>query len=105
MVGKVERLEPELEVLALGEFEVLQRGEVPGDDPRADYGVAAGIAKGAQRLQLEGCNVEPLSGIALAAVDGYRVAGGVRPITAGASVGAVRSGVRGQREAGRDGED
>src|SRR5712691_1039206 len=60
VIGAIEAFEPELQVAPLGDIEVLERGEVPTGNSRAEKDVPLGIAVSKLRLQFERPNVEPL---------------------------------------------
>src|SRR6516164_5294993 len=96
MVQEIESLEPELDIPLLGEVEVLQRGEVPTEDSRANGHVAAGVAVTSERLKRESVDVEPLgrTRVAERRVD----AGGVGAVVAVSSLGAVGARHHCQRE-------
>src|SRR3979411_2822595 len=89
MIGCIEGFKPELQISALGEVEILQRGKTPAKKSRAGGDIATDIAEGADRLQSEGLNVEPLAGRRVA--EARTGAGSVRSIVADGRVRAVYS--------------
>src|SRR5579884_1245117 len=105
MIGEIERLKAELEVLAFSEIKIFESREIPGDQTWSDQSVAPDVAPGAERLQREGSDVEPLSGPPLPPIQGHLLAGGVGAIGAGPCVRTVYARGDGERKARRDRED
>src|SRR5262245_4205204 len=103
MIHEVEDLEPELEISLLAEIEVLQRGEVPVEDPRALGHVAAGVPIGSDRLQREGADVEPLARTRV--IELRADPGSIGTVVTGAGLGTVRAGHDIQGEPGGEGKN
>src|SRR5712671_7691289 len=100
MIGGIESLQPELQVPALGEVEILQRGEIPTGDARAVDHVAADVPESPGGRQRESLDVEPLAGCGV--VEPGADTGGVRPVVANRGVGPVSAGGDVLREPARE---
>src|ERR1700694_2588426 len=89
MIGCIEGFKPELQISALGEVEILQRGKIPTKKSRASGDIAPDIAESADRLRRQGLNVKPFAGRRVA--EAGAGAGSVRSIVADSCVRAVYS--------------
>ena len=108
MVGGVEVLDSELQVVFFGEFEVLYGGEIPVDETGAINDVAAGVAvteAGVGETVDERGRVKPTAGILLAAGENGTDTGGVGIAAAVAVLDGSGAATGGGGEAGDHGED
>src|SRR5579884_2773036 len=100
VIQKIKSLEPKLQVLALGEIEVLLRGKIHAEDRSAGNHIASRIAERILRLERKGLCIEPAAGRRIAQID-VLAGDDIGTVVANARIGPIRAGEDLDRRAGR----